>query len=165
MTFRSWVTNSERLTTTNELWHHVYEAHISLQASHYHSETTDVALHHYQYFEWSCSTLRNSIWSRLTLLSSVENSLLVICAVKTPRQPVPARCHSGEEWVKIIILIIKIWLTPKQRGVIVHCAFILNLWHLMWVRWKKACVALFVVYICLYTALCSCEYMTACTSP
>lgn len=74
---------------------HMYS--ISLQASHYHSETTDIATHPRQYFEWSSSTLHNSIWSGLTVLSSMENPFLVISAVKTPRQSVPARCYSSGE--------------------------------------------------------------------
>lgn len=82
-------------------------------------------------------TPTNCVW----LLSSIENSFLVISAAKTPCQPVPARCQSSGEWVKEkkqLILIIKIWLTPKQRAVIVHCAFVFNfpqvfnhnIWHL-----------------------------------
>lgn len=66
-----------------------------LAISRYHSQSADAALHHYQYFERSCCTLHNFTRGGLTVLSGVENTFLVICAVKTPNHLVPARCHTG----------------------------------------------------------------------
>lgn len=107
--FRARATNSERLTPINVLWHRVYEAHAQYQlASKWLS----------QWDHWRCYASLSIFWVELQyfaqlykkrldtptncvrLLSSMKNPFLAISAVKTPRQSVPARCHSGGEWVK-----------------------------------------------------------------
>lgn len=114
--------------------------------------------HPCQYFEWSCSTLQNSIWSGLTLLSSMENPFLVISAVKTPRQPVPARCQSSGEWLKETKRIhFDYWDMIDTKTKSSYSAFVFNfpqvfihtIWHLsqrglLWCEWDGKCTLLYL---------------------
>lgn len=128
---------------------------ISLPSSHYHSKTTDVATHPCQYFEWCCITLHESIWSGLTLplivcdfyqawkIHFLQFPLQRHLVSLSPPDAVGERVEEEKKKKKKkkkLILIIKIWLTPKQRAVVVHCAFVFNffspkvfnhnIWHL-----------------------------------
>ena len=115
------------------LWLRVYEANVQYhlageslsQWDHWHCHASPsifwvepqlFAQLHMKWFD----TPTNCVW----LLSSMKNPFLVICAPKTPRQTDPARCHSGGKKRVEGKIITKIWLTPKQRTVIVHCVFV-----------------------------------------
>lgn len=178
------MTNSERLTTIKVLWHCVYEAHVQYQLA---SKSLS------QWDHWRCHASLSIFWVELQYFAQlymkridtlIKHGKSISCNFRWKDTSSACPCQMPQWWrmserKKKIILMIKIWLTPKQRAVIVHCAFVFtfpqvfnhNIWHLsqggLWCEWdgKSTCGSIcgVCITVCLYMASCMCAYMTACT--
>lgn len=169
MIFSTRVTDAERLTTINVLWHRVDEAHAQYQLP---SESLS------QWDHWRipvnilsgaavlCTTLYEADWhshQALKKKKKIPISCHFRCRDTSSACPLPDATVGANAWRKKKIITIIWWLLRydwHQNKEQSHCAFVFNfpqvfnhnMWHLLlrglcWERdEKKAHVALFVVF-------------------